>query len=147
MRQKLIGELIGLARATEGNDYLLSDTTARVTIEALIASMPDSGCDLDVLRDLLDRIDEEKRRLVPMCYLCQSSCGRNNGYDLRDLESLPEKIRLLKTRILRGACAAARASDGVQPQLLYRALYAIGARDWEEEELLPIAEELEKSKI
>ena len=147
MREKLIGALIGLARATEGNEYLLTEGTARITVEGLLACAPDSGLAAADLQQLLRRVDEEKRKLIPMCYLCQSSCGRNNAYDIRELERLPEKIRLLKMRILWGACAVASVSDRVQPQLLYRALYAIGARDWEEEDLFPIAEELEKSKI
>lgn len=40
LRSRLTGALIGLARATEGNEHLLSGSTAAVTLEGLFATVP-----------------------------------------------------------------------------------------------------------
>ena len=45
MRDKLLGALIGLARATEGNEELLTDVTHQVVKEGLIAVIPTSQAD------------------------------------------------------------------------------------------------------
>jgi len=68
LREKLIGELIGLARATEGNEHMLTPTTAAAVVEGLAAALPGGCCDAEVLSAILDRVDREKRKLVPACY-------------------------------------------------------------------------------
>ena len=57
-KQRLLGELIGLARATEGNDHLLQSETCRLVCDAL-AALTEEGDNID---GLLGRIDREKRR-------------------------------------------------------------------------------------
>lgn len=132
----MVGCLIGLARATEGNDHLLTEDTAGVVRDAL-AGRGDTPT-------LLGRIDREKRRLVPMCYDCASPCGRTNAYDLRKLERQPEGLRSLRLRIL--ALLQERA-DRIPPQLLYRGLYAIGMEDWEEAELNAVLLDISHCKL
>lgn len=146
-RDALIGSLIGLARATEGNDHLVSDSTAAVTLEGLYIAFFGSA---DALPDIMERIDAEKRKLVPDCYRCAASCGRNNAYDMTRLQKADGKIRALKNSILselreisESACSSADLGPRKESvhKLLYKALYAIGMDDWEEAELLPIARE------
>ena len=76
----MTGALIGLARATDGNDHMVSDSTAAVIVEGLFATLTNVNFDNDALLAILDRVDAEKRKLVPECYNCASSCGRNNDY-------------------------------------------------------------------
>ncbi len=151
LRDKLTGALIGLARATEGNDHAVSDSTAAVTIEGLYATRTDANFSSDALLALLDQVDAEKRKLVPECYKCASACGRNNEYDMNNLRSADEDIRALKSSILLGildiaahahrAAALGHREEAVH-KFLYKALFAIGRDDWSQEELQPIVREL-----
>lgn len=144
---KLTGALIGLARATDGNDYLVTDSTADAIVAGLSALNPDN----DTLLRLLEQLDTEKRKLVPMCYECLSSCGRNNNYDMQNLRKVHEDVRSLKTLILLGcriiAVRIRRAAelgrrDDATHNFLYKALFAVGMDDWGTEELLPIVLEV-----
>jgi len=148
-QDKLIGSLIGLARATEGNDHLVGDSTAAVTLEGLFATL--TGADESALHAIMDKVDTEKRRLVPACYTCAASCGRNNNYDMCNLRNANEDIRSLKSLILFGvrgiaaqaypAAALGYRDDSVH-KFLYKGLFAIGRDDWGMEELLPILREM-----
>lgn len=149
IQDTLTGALIGLARATEGNDHMVSDSTAAVVVEGLYATLTNS--DNDALNALLDRADMEKRKLVPMCYECASSCGKNNNFDMQKLWTAEESIRSLKSLILFGirsiAAYAHHAAvlgyrDDAIHQFLYKGLFAIGMEDWGTEELLPILLEM-----
>ncbi len=150
-RDELTGALVGLARATEGNDHMVSDSTAAAVVDGLYATHPDADFDSAALLALIARADIEKRKLVPECYKCAASCGRNNNYDICNLTRADESIRALKTSLLTAirdiaACvyhAVSERKDEVIHQFLYRALFAIGMEDWDETELLPILQEAE----
>lgn len=142
MDQRVLGELIGLARATEGNEHLLTPKTYKLVAGCLTSSeAPDI---------LLSRIDAEKRCLVPLCYECASCCGRNNAYDAGRLALLPEKERLLKLSLLK-RCQKIAAQlpeyDEQAAKLLYLALYAIGMEDWQEDVLQPILHQLDTFQV
>ena len=151
LQDKLTGALIGLARATEGNDHMLSDSTAAVVVEGLFATLTNVNFDNDALLAMMERVDAEKRKLVPECYRCASACGRNNDYDMNKLWNADEDIRSLKSLILFGirgvaayACHAAVLGykDEDVHKFLYKALFAVGMDDWGMEELLPIVLEV-----
>ena len=115
---ELLGRLIGLARAVEGNEDRVTDGTAALFAEALTA--PGT--------DILDRIEEEKRRLVPDCFVCGSPCGRTDDYDTGRLSGEPADIRSAKAvllLLLRGMCTAG-IPDGETLQWLCGALQLIG---------------------
>ena len=144
LRDLLAGALIGLARATEGNDHMVTETTGQMAVDGLKALYQDT--DEGTLLALLRRADGEKRKLVPSCYLCEASCGRNNNYDMARLQDLDPALRCLKERLLsaiQAAAAYAYPAQGLYP-FLYRGLYAIGAEDWEEADLLPLIQEAEE---
>ena len=156
IQDKLTGALIGLARATEGNDHLLSDSTAAVMVEGLFATLTNVNFDNDLLLALVARVDAEKRKLVPDCFECSSACGRNNDYDMGKLWNADEDIRSLKSLILfgvRGVAAYAYHAavlgyrDESIHRFLYKALFAIGMDDWGMEELLPIVLEVGKVNL
>ena len=129
-KQRLLGELIGLARATEGNDHLLQSETCRLVCDAL-AALAKEGADCEAL---LQRIDQEKRRLVPMCYDCLGGCGRNNAYDVRLLRLDAPGLRTAKDALLDRLLAAAALPQG-REQGLYLGLYALGREDWLESQI------------
>lgn len=151
IQDQLTGALIGLSRSTEGNADKLSDTTASVVVEGLFATLTNVNFDNEALLHILQRVEEEKRKLVPDCYACAASCGKNNDYDMKELWNANEDIRSLKSLILfgiRGIAAYAYHAavlgykDEKIHQFLYKALFAIGTSDWGMDELLPIVLEV-----
>ena len=151
LQDRLTGALIGLARATDGNEHMLSASTADVVVEGLFATLTNVNFDNDALLAIGDRVDAEKRKLVPECFKCAASCGRNNDYDMQKLWNAQEDIRSLKSLILfgiRGVAAYAYHAavlgyrDETVHKFLYKALFAIGMDDWGMEELLPIVLEV-----
>jgi len=153
LRAELVGSLIGLARATEGNDHLLTASTDAVMLDGLQLSGPGTAADCDSLLAMLARVDGEKRKLVPECYKCAASCGRTDNFDMERLLRLPEELRNLKQQILRESqemairlAASPENGQAVVFSALYRALYAIGMEDWDEEELRSVLRDLEKAK-
>ena len=151
IQDKLTGSLIGLARATEGNEHMISDSTAAVIVEGLFATLTNVNFDNDALLSIMNRVEEEKKKLVPDCFHCASPCGRNHDYDMRNLWNANEDIRSLKSLILfgiRGIAAYAYHAavlgykDDIIHTFLYKALIAIGIDEFGVEELLPIVLEV-----
>ena len=151
LQDRLTGALIGLARATDGNEHMLSASTADVVVEGLFATLTNVNFDNDALLAIGDRVAAEKQKLVPECFKCAASCGRNNDYDIQKLWTADEDIRSLKSLILfgiRGVAAYAYHAavlgyrDETVHKFLYKALFAIGMDDWGMEELLPIVLEV-----
>lgn len=146
LQDQLTGVLIGIARAVDGNEHLITDSTDQLVGEALAAALAEP--DAATLSALLGRADEEKRKLVPGCYTCASPCGKNNNYDLGRLQALDEDVRALKLLLLCGirsmaahACRAAAAghADRELSRFFYYALFAIGEESFGVKELLPVA--------
>ena len=151
LQDQLTGALIGLARATEGNAHMLSDTTAQVVVEGLFATLTNVNFDNNALLAILGRVEIEKKKLVPDCFQCVNACGRTEDYDLNNLWNAQEDIRSLKSLILfgiRGMAAYAYHAavlgyrDETIHRFLYKALIAIGMEDWGMEDLLPIVMEV-----
>lgn len=148
-RDQLTGALIGLARATEGNEYLVTDATDRLILEGLVATS--AGVSLDDVRfcRMLDRVEAEKRKLVSQCYECAMPCGKNNAYDMRQLwNETDEEIRSVKFLILSGIRGIAsyayqawllNQKDESVYRFLYKALIVIGIDGLDTDRLLSIA--------
>ena len=151
LQDKLTGALIGLARATEGNEHMVTDSTAAVIVEGLFATLTNVNFDSTDLLELIGKVEIEKKKLVPDCFHCASPCGRTNDYDLSKLWNADEDIRSLKSLILfgiRGIAAYAYHAavlgykDEVIHQFLYKALIAIGIDEFGMDDLLPIVMEV-----
>ena len=147
LQDKLTGALIGLARATEGNEHKIAESTYQVILEGLFATLTNVNFDSEAIYRLLDWVEVEKHRLADQCYCCASPCGRNGDYDLENLWNAQEDIRSLKSLILfgiRGVAAYAYHAwvlgyrDDSICRFLCKALFAIGRDDWGMDELLPI---------
>lgn len=150
LQDELTGALIGLARATEGNEERISASTDAIVLEGLFATLTNVNFNNQALEELRKRVEVEKEKLVPDCFSCLSSCGRTNDYDMKELWNAQEDIRSLKSLILfgiRGVAAYAYHAkvlgytDAEVNRFFYKALYAVGA-DWGMEELLPIVLEV-----
>ncbi len=147
LRDQLVGTLIGLSRATFGNEHLVTASTCQVVLDGL--QIVGKTADDEALLAAAARADEEKRNLVPMCYSCASPCGRTSNYDMNDLWAAEEAIRDAKLRVLSGLCdMACTYPDGEQVysneqirEPLLRALFVVG-EDWDPEEFEPIEQEL-----
>ncbi len=151
LQDRLTGVLIGLARAVQGNEHLISEETADTVMEGLFATLTNVNFDNAALQKLIECAEAEKNKLVPDCLTCASSCGKNNDYDMNRLWNADEDIRSLKSLILfgiRGIAAYAYHAavlgykDASIYNFLYKALFAIGMDDWGMEELLPIVLEV-----
>ena len=143
LRDQLTGALIGLARATEGNDHMITDSTAHALVEGLLTVSNAGNLDHEALLTMIGAVAAEKQKLVPECFRCACPCGRTFDYDMKNLQHTAASIRDLKLRILSRCCDAAACRKEEAASLLYRALYSVGMDDWDEEELLPIVQELE----
>ena len=151
LQDKLTGALIGLARATQGNEELVTNHTHQLVVEGLFTTLTNVSFDNEAISRLLTQVEQEKARLAPGCCGCLSSCGRNDNYDLDKLWKAEEDVRSLKSLILfgiRGVAAYAYHAGvlGYRDErvhwFLHKALFAIGEEDWGMEELLPIVMEV-----
>lgn len=147
LEDRLTGALIGLARATDGNEHLIGQSTTAAVVESL-AAMYEADLDTAALEGLLKRLEQEKRQMVPNCFTCAAPCCRTSDYDMQQLWNAQERIRSLKTRLLLGirelASFAQRAGrpDETAERFFYKALIIIGMEDWTEAMLQPIIDEL-----
>ena len=147
LQDKLTGALIGLARATAGNEDLISETTDKLILEGLFTTITNVNFNNQTIEALIRKINAEKERLVPNCFSCTSCCGRNDNFDMQFIWQGDEDVRSLKSLILfgiRGIAAYAYHasvlgySDKDVTDFFYKALFAIGMKDWGMKELLPI---------
>jgi len=151
LQDRLTGALIGLAKATDGNEHLISQEATAVFAESLAATRIYGEGDADHLQVLLTRAAQEKQRMVPNCFCCASPCGRTSDYPLEKLNALPETERSLKQLLLLGirgiavdVCRAAvrGCHDEAAEHFFYKALVFVGMAEATEEMLLAVVQEL-----
>lgn len=156
LQDELTGALIGLARATEGNEQLVTEEMNQLVLEGLFTTITNVNFNDETLKLLIDKIEDTKKKLVPNCFTCFDSCGRNNNFDMNTLWTTDEDIRSLKSLILFGirgmAAYAYHASvlgytDETISKFFYKALFAIGMKDWGMDKLLPIVLEVGKVNL
>ena len=154
LQDELTGALIGLARATDGDAPVNADTW-RLMIEGLFTTVTNVSFNEKTIRELINRVHEEKARLVPGCSGCGSRCGSNDDYDMNLLWNAEEDIRSLKSLILfgvRGMAAYAHHAmmlgyaDEEVNHFFAKALFAVG-EDWGMDALLPIVMEVGEKNL
>lgn len=110
MNEKLLSALIGLARATEGNEELVTEKTGQLLFRGLSEVLTEesektAGTDAKEqshrLAELLADIREEKKRFVPNCFDCASPCGRTADYDMREFWDAEKEQVDLKLALVR----------------------------------------------
>ena len=151
LQDELTGALIGLARAAEGNEHLVTEEMNQLVLEGLFTTITNVSFNDETLNLLIKKIEDTKKKLVPNCFTCSGSCGKNNNFDMNTLWTTDEDVRSLKSLILFGirgmAAYAYHASvlgytDETISKFFYKALFAIGTKDWGMDELLPIVLEV-----
>ena len=151
LQDELTGALIGLARAAEGNEHLVNEEMNQLVLEGLFTTVTNVNFNDETLKILIYKIENAKKKLVPNCFTCSGSCGRNDNFDMNTLWTTDEDVRSLKSLILFGirgmAAYAYHASvlgytDETISKFFYKALFAIGMKDWGMDELLPIVLEV-----
>lgn len=144
LQDELTGALIGLAKVCENNLY--TKETTEIVMEGLFTTITNVNFHDEVLEKMIQKVHEEKRRIVPDGSSCAFRCGNISDYNMKELWEANEDIRSLKSLILfgiRGMAAYAYHawvlgySDEEVNQFFYRALSIIG-NEREQEELLPI---------
>lgn len=85
---QLIGALVGLARATEGNVNRPTEETDRVFIKGMRMCSPDRKDSFQQIQNQIEVLHEEKWKLIPRCLDCASPCGRNNDFDIIKLKGM-----------------------------------------------------------
>ncbi len=154
LQDELTGALIGLARATDGASQMTPDTW-RIMIEGLFTTVTNVNFNEATLTKLIDRVHEEKNKLVPDCAECSSACARTEDYDMKLLWDAQEDVRSLKSLILfgvRGMAAYAHHAmllgytDDEVNIFFAKALFAVG-ENWGMEELLPIVMEVGEKNL
>ena len=154
LQDQLTGALIGLARACE-DPSLPTESTYRILIEGLFTTITNVNFNEETVRGLIQKVHEEKERLVPDCASCGSPCGKTDDYDLSLVWNADEDTRSLKSLILfgiRGVAAYAYHAmvlgytDQKLNQFICKALFAVG-EDWGLEELLPVVMEVGKYNL
>ena len=127
--EKLVSALIGLVRAMEGNESLVTNDTERLILDAL-ATLYDGSLNERSLEYFISEIRREKNRLCPACSLCAMPCGRTSDYDMSNLKKNGEEIREKKLEVLSKIEKAAKyGGKEINNKLLYKALYYIGLDD------------------
>ena len=151
LQDELTGALIGLARAVGGNEHLVTEEMNQLVLEGLFTTITNVNFNDETLKLFINKIEDTKKKLVPNCFTCSGSCGRNNNFDMNTLWTTDEDIRSLKSLILFGirgmAAYAYHASvlgytDETISKFFYKALFAVGMKDWGMDELLPIVLEV-----
>lgn len=147
LQDELTGALIGLARACENNKK--TKNTDQIIIEGLFTTITNVNFNDDTLREMIQRVNEEKHIIVPDCSVCKNPCGNTDNYDMKRIWEADEDIRSLKSLILfgiRGMSAYAYHAkmlgytDETVNQFFYKALCVI-SYDFDMEHLLPVVME------
>lgn len=130
--EKLLGELVGLARATEGNEHLITESVTEILAEILIAEVSDEA----QYAAYSGKIDAAKQEMVPDCFHCANPCGRTAALDLKTLENESRQVREAKLAILDAIRTIARSARSRETDLkLYRGLVLLGLEGYSPEEL------------
>ena len=141
---ELLGALIGLARASEGNEALLTAETHDALLEGLSAVPEDSE---EHLTACITRIHAEKKRIIPNCYDCAMPCGRTSDYNPDDLRlgvGASPALRALMLAGLRSAAPALRQIGTPEEDMavVYRGLITVGLDGLSADFLLDTAAEI-----
>lgn len=146
LQEKLLGALIGLARATDGNEHLITPSSTAVLVDGLLAAVGNDGADSTALHALLHRVETKKRSMVPNCFECACPCERTSDYDLSRLHNAGEETRRLKYRLLSGIreIAALPARSKAAEDFLYKALIITGMEDFPLDALQNLLREMEE---
>ena len=94
LQDELVYELICLAE-TMAEKNMRTKEADRLFIDGLFTTLTNVNFDNEALLRILQSVEEEKKKLVPDCYACAASCGKNNDYDMKELWNCGMGIQIL----------------------------------------------------
>ena len=97
LQDELTGALIGLARAVDGNEDLVTEKTDALMIESLFMTLTNVNFDDSRIQAQIDRVHREQGRMIPRCAVCASPCGRNEDYNMEQLWQAEEIAAAVRT--------------------------------------------------
>ena len=100
LQDQLTGALIGLAKACGNNQK--TENTDRIIIEGLFTTVTNVNFNDNTLEEMIEKVHQEKDRIVPGCVACVARCGNTDDYNMEELWNADEDIRSLKSLILFG---------------------------------------------
>ena len=136
----LLGQLIGVARATDGNEHLIDPHVTSVIMEAL-RFCGEGTKDPEIFIHIEEKILNAKREMVPDCFSCASPCGRTDPFDLDRLESEQGTVRKMKEHLLDALVGFGMTNRDAgefsreQELRIYKCLTVVGIEGISEEEL------------
>lgn len=134
-QEKLVGELVGLARATEGNEHLITDSVTQTIAQILGENVQNEA----QYAAYSAKIDVAKHEMVPDCFCCANPCGRTAALDLKTLEEEPQQIKQTKFAILEELRILANSQRCHELDLkLYRGLIILGLNGYSSDELFSL---------
>ncbi|MDD3335551.1 MAG: hydroxylamine reductase [Eubacteriales bacterium] len=145
LQDQLTGALVKLAHTAEKNWGMVTEATNRVVLDGLFSSVTNVNFNNETLTVLLNRVCAEDERVSA------SSEVREPNFNMEEVWQADEDVRSLKSLILfgiRGMAAyayhamALGYSDNEVNRFFYKALSAIGMKDWGMNELLPVVLEV-----
>lgn len=139
-QDRLVGALIGLSRAVDNNEHLITPDTNAALLRALTAATS-AECEA-----ALTALQQQKRLLVPNCFDCASPCGRTADCDFPALLDAAPDARDARLSLLDALRTLARAQSTPDPEacaFLYRALFALGTETYAPADLQPYQNEAE----
>ena len=130
-QNKLLAALIALARATEGNEHLLTESSDQALAEGVLALA--EGDPLFAIQ----QVEAERARIVPDCFRCAAPCEKNILYDVQNLLTNPDGVLGKKAELLFALQTLAKTKPeatlaGEYRFLFCQALFSLGRDDWEE---------------
>lgn len=123
LKNKMLGDLIGLARATDGSEHLINpDATALIRV--CLGTYDRGEGDFE---ELITQIDFVKRQMIPDCYLCANPCGKTSPFNMEKLKSEPDDLQQKKQLLLQSLCRNhTKCVDNTVEKLFYQGLIALG---------------------
>lgn len=99
IQTSLIGAVIGLARAAEGNRNRPDDAAHRALLLAMQLA-GDPNPDIQALTASIAALHAAKARLIPRCAVCTKPCGRNDDFDWNGFTEQTPTLKVLKLEVL-----------------------------------------------
>lgn len=140
MRNTLISQLVGIARACNSNPK--ADSTDNFIIECVRALSSD---DTEKITELAGRAETEKTAVAPNCANCVAKCGGTDDYDMSIFENAPEDIRNAKSEIL-SEIYKIKNFDSNTLECIYYGFFAFG-ESWTVQQINSVAEEIRKCRL
>ena len=139
MQNQLFGALVGLARCIDGNENKTTNDTYTIIRLALLACKNNQDVQYH-----LEQVIQEKKRIVPECFQCQSPCGKRNDFDITEIQKEHNDIQVIKYDLLKELIRLATITNEEINTYLYYGLFSIGYAPWTKEGLQPLLEAMQK---